>query len=224
MAARTRTDPILILREYRQLAPWNINDLSMLAGAVLEASGVRPASAVASVRPNPRTIRYYVTRELLMPPEGRGAAATYSYRHLLHVLFVKLRQMEGQTLADVARELPTTSGDALERHVAAALGPSLPKPGFLSIRDPAQPRGRSAQALHRWHALGEDREPDLRESDNRFAMTKWHRVPIVRGLELHVHEGHPLAKLSHRSSQIGDIVRRAVNRLLADQTEPFDTR
>lgn len=221
MAGRARTDPLMTLREYRQLAPWNINDLSMLAGAVLEASGVRPASAVASIRPNARTIRYYVARKLLMPPEGRGAAATYSYRHLLHVLFVKLRQMEGSTLADVAKELPATSGDALERQVAAALGPNLPKPGLLSIRDPAHPRGRSAQALHRWHALGDDKESDLQESDQRFAMTKWHRVPIVRGLELHVHEGHPLAKMSHRSAQIGDLVRRAVNRLLADQPEPF---
>src|SRR4030042_1905473 len=34
------SDPLLTLREYAKLAPWNIRDLAALAGAVLDASGV----------------------------------------------------------------------------------------------------------------------------------------------------------------------------------------
>ncbi|NIQ53193.1 MAG: MerR family transcriptional regulator, partial [Gammaproteobacteria bacterium] len=83
---------------YRQLAPWNLRDLATLAGALLDASGVRPINAAASAHPSERTIRFYVTRQLVTPPEGRGTAATYSYRHLLQVLAIKLRQMEGITL------------------------------------------------------------------------------------------------------------------------------
>lgn len=208
-------DPLTRLREYRRLAPWNIHDLVTLAGALLDASGVKPTSAAASVRPNERTIRYYVTRGLVNPPEGRGAAAVYSYKHLLQVLSVKLRQMEGVTLARIARELPDHAGDVLERRVAESLGPALPHPNMIELRHPAKARGRSAQAIHTWHALGS--APAAEDAAAaRFSVTKWHRVPVVRGLELHVHEGHPLAAHTTRSREIADAIRVAVNRMLSE--------
>src|SRR5574341_1293991 len=36
------SDPLLVLREYRQLAPWGLRDLATVAGALLDASGIRP--------------------------------------------------------------------------------------------------------------------------------------------------------------------------------------
>jgi DNA-binding transcriptional MerR regulator len=216
MSNQSFPDQVLVLREYRKLAPWNLHDLVDLAGGLLENSGIRPTSAAASIRPNERTIRYYVTRGLVEPPTGRGAAATYTYRHLLQVLSIKLRQMEGTTLENIARDLSGQTGDTVERHVAASLGSNLPVPSQLSLRDPTAARGRSARALHAWHALGEEQEQDLSESSRTFAVTKWHRVPIVRGLELHVHEGHPLAQHIHRSREIGDAVRRTISRLLTN--------
>jgi DNA-binding transcriptional MerR regulator len=216
MTEASVSDQLQTLREYRQLAPWNLRDLSALAGALLEISGIRPTSAVANVRPKERTIRYYVTRGLVAPPTGRGAAATYTYKHLLQVLAIKLRQMEGQTLDDISRELPKRSVDVLERHVAGALGPNLPAPNTLSLRDPLIARGRSGRAMQTWHALGEQKDKELHESSRRFAVTKWHRVPVARGLELNVHEGHPLAPHIHHSKEIGDAVRRAVSRVLTN--------
>ena len=103
-------DPLYTLRQYRQLAPWNLRDLASLAGAILESSGVRPLNAAASSRPNERTIRFYVTRGLVTSPDGRGTAATYGYRHLLQVLSIKLWQMEGATLASIADGVVTTDG------------------------------------------------------------------------------------------------------------------
>ena len=90
-------DPLSTVREYRGLAPWGLRDLTALAAGILDASGVVPVSAVARSRPTERTIRFYVARHLVNPPDGRGTAATYGYRHLLQVLAVKLRQMEGAT-------------------------------------------------------------------------------------------------------------------------------
>ncbi|MGH7698911.1 MAG: MerR family transcriptional regulator, partial [Gemmatimonadales bacterium] len=98
MTEAVRSDPLHVLREYRNLAPWNLRDLSAVVGAVLEASSVTPINAAARATPSERTIRFYVTRALVSPPEGRGTAATYSYRHFLQVLHIKLRQMEGATL------------------------------------------------------------------------------------------------------------------------------
>ncbi|HEX5819585.1 MAG TPA: MerR family transcriptional regulator, partial [Gemmatimonadales bacterium] len=105
------TDALSILREYRTLAPWGLRDLAAVAGAVLEASNVVPLNAAARARPTERTIRYYVTRNLVSPPEGRGTAAVYSYRHLLQVLAIKLRQMEGATLDTLTAEFAGLTGD-----------------------------------------------------------------------------------------------------------------
>ena len=124
-------DPLTTLREYRSLAPWGLRDLAALAAGILDASGVVPVNAAARARPSERTIRFYVARGLVSPPDGRGTAAVYSYRHLLQVLAIKLRQMEGATLETMTREFADLTGDLIERRVAGVLGPALPRPDRL---------------------------------------------------------------------------------------------
>src|SRR4029077_2791466 len=131
-------DPLTVLREYRTLAPWSLRALAGVAAAVLEASDVVPLNAAARARPTERTIRFYVTRGLVSAPEGRGTAAVYGYRHLLQVLAIKLRQMEGATLDVIVREMAGVTGDAIERRAAAALGTRLPPPTAL---EPERGRG-----------------------------------------------------------------------------------
>jgi DNA-binding transcriptional MerR regulator len=201
------------LREYRRLAPWNLRDLATLAGAILDASGVRPINAAASAHPSERTIRFYVTRNLVTPPEGRGTAATYSYRHLLQVLAIKLRQMEGATLADIEAELAETAGDALERRVAAALGPNLPAPDQLPLTgQDTLPRGRAGQALRALAPQGE--EP----GDTR-GVRAWHRVWVGDGIELHLREDHPLIR-GRMEAQTADVVRLAIGRIVSQLRSP----
>lgn len=213
MPDNAKKDPLLTLRQYRQIAPWNLHDFTAVTGALLEASGVRPTNAAAKAQPSDRTVRYYIARGLMAPPDGRGTAATYSYRHLLQLLVIKLRQMEGAPLSSIAQELKEQTGDVIERRVAAALGPNIAPASGLSLRDPTATRGRAGRAIHTWNALGKIAD-DGSETGKRFATTKWHRIPIVRGLELNVHEGHPAAKHIARSSEIADAVRLAVNRVL----------
>ena len=213
MPNEAHQDPLLTLRQYRQLAPWNLHDLASVAGALLEASGVRPTNAAAKARPSDRTIRYYVAQGLMASPEGRGTSATYSYRHLLQILLIKLRQMEGVPLSQIGTELEEHTGDIVERRVASALGSGVIPPSRLSIANPEAARGRAGRAIHTWARLGESPDQPA-ESGKGFASTKWHRVPVTRGLELHVHEGHPLAKYIGQSQDIADTVRLAVNRLL----------
>ena len=109
-ASGAQPDPLTTLREYRSLAPWGLRDLAALAGGILDASGVIPVNAAARAQPSERTIRFYVGRGLVSPPEGRGTAAVYSYRHLLQVLAIKLRQMEGATLDSMTREFSELTG------------------------------------------------------------------------------------------------------------------
>ncbi len=144
----------------------------------------------------------------MTPPEGRGTAATYSYRHLLQVLAIKLRQMEGATLAAIEEELAETAGDALERRVAAALGPNLPAPGQLPLTgQDAPPRGRAGQALR---ALAPQRE----EPRDARGATAWHRVWVGEGIELHLRDDHPLI-LGRMEAQTADAVRLAIGRIVS---------
>ncbi len=210
MSTSPASDPLLVLREYRLLAPWSLRDLATVAGAVLDASGVRPINAAACAYPNERTIRFYVTRGLVTPPDGRGTAATYSYRHLLQVLAIKLRQMEGATLATITKELAETTGDVLERRVAAALGPGVPAPSRLPLTgNDAAPRGRAGRALR---ALLAHPEPE----PGQLAGGRWFRMAVARGLELHVHEDHPLARRGVAEADVADAIRLVTARLLGE--------
>lgn len=206
-------DPLAALREYRHLAPWSLKDMATLAGAILESSGVRPLNAAASALPSERTIRFYVARGLVTPPSGRGTAATYTYRHILQVLHIKLRQMEGFTLETIVQELNDMTGDVLERRVATALGPGLPAPDQLPLTSKDRPAwGRSGRALRAW--LSENTPDDTDEEGDANKTTTWRRLPVSRGIELHVHDHHPLAQMDDRDRDLADAVRLAVTRIL----------
>ena len=49
-----------------------------------------------------------------------------AYRHFLQLLAIKLRQMEGATLAAITKDMHDQTGDVLERRCAQVLGASLP--------------------------------------------------------------------------------------------------
>lgn len=171
-------DPLTLLRRYRGLAPWSIRDLASLAAAILDASAVVPLSSAARARPTERTVRFYVARGLVNPPEGRGSAAVYAYRHLLQVLAIKLRQMEGWTLEAITKEAHEQTGDAVERRVAASLGAALPDPERLAWL----PRARRRLA-----------EPD-RGGSARSAggdAVTLRRLPVGPGVELLIESDHP---------------------------------
>lgn len=185
------SDPLLTLREYRRFAPWNVRDLTATAGAILAESRVRPVSASAAIAPAERTVRFYVTRGLMSPPEGRGTAATYSYRHLLQVLAIKLRQMEGAPLAIIAREFREATGDVLERRVAAALGERLPPPAALAVAS----AGRAFQTATAAPAADGGGE-------------RWRRLAVAPGVELHLRDTHPLAAAD--AEAVAERVRQAL--------------
>jgi hypothetical protein len=197
------------LRQYAALAPWSLRDLSALAGAILEASSVYPVNAASSARPSERTIRFYVTRKLVSPPEGRGTAATYGYRHLLQVVAIKLQQMEGATLETLVRELAGLPGDVVERRVAAALGSRLPPPEQLPLTVPAgAPRGKVGRALQAWASAAESSAPTSRRGVGQLLR----RISLGPGAELLVDERHPLYD-TVADEQVAEALRRAVDGL-----------
>jgi hypothetical protein len=169
-------DPRTTLRSYREGAPWRLRDLASLASAILEHTGVTPVSSAASARPTERTIRFYVARGLVNRPDGKGTSATYSYRHLLQVLAIKLRQMEGATLERLAIEFGEIPGDVMEHRVASALGPSLPAPNELRSLTAPEPVASAGPRL------GTD---ETRPGDTM------RRIVLAPGVEMLVADAHP---------------------------------
>lgn len=198
-------DPLAVLREYRTLAPWSLRDLAAVSAAVLEASDVVPLNAAARARPTERTIRFYVTRGLVSAPEGRGTAAVYGYRHLLQVLAIKLRQMEGATLDTLSAEFSGMTGDVIERRVAAALGVALPSPERLPLLRPAgQARGKVGRAMQQWlstPAPGNERGSLCR------------RIVVAPGVEVMLDEHHPAFRTAGGDAAVAEAVRQALSRL-----------
>jgi DNA-binding transcriptional MerR regulator len=209
MTTVAHADPLHVLREYRSLAPWNLRDLSVLVGAILDASAITPINAAARAAPSERTIRFYVTRGLVSPPEGRGTAATYSYRHFLQLLAIKLRQMEGATLAAITKDMHDQTGDVLSAAVRKCSASLPTRIGCLS-RAPTACRGRSGRALTAWLA-----RDAVKESTGP---STWRRIPVTRGVELHVDADHPLARLGSDDSGLAETVRQAISKLLPHST------
>ena len=195
-------DPLATLREYRALAPWGLRDLAALAAGMLDASGVVPVNAAARARPSERTILFYVTRGLVSPPDGRGTAAVYSYRHLLQVLAIKLRQMEGATLEAMSREFAGMTGDLIERRVAGALGAALPRPERLALlQGPGTGRGRVGRAVLGWLTPVEGAAP---------AGSLCRRIVVAPGIELLIDEQHPVLRLNGEVVTINAALRQAL--------------
>src|SRR6185369_2170529 len=201
------SDGLATLREYRALAPWGLRDLAALAAGVLDASGVVPVNAAARARPSERTIRFYVARGLVSPPDGRGTAAVYSYRHLLQVLAIKLRQMEGATLETMTREFADLTGDLIERRVATVLGPALPRPDRLALlQAPGTGRGRVGRAVLGWLAPVEG-------VAGTGAVCR--RIAVTPGIEVLIDEEHPVIRLNGDIPAITEAFRQALAGLVA---------
>ncbi|MBA3498689.1 MAG: MerR family transcriptional regulator [Gemmatimonadales bacterium] len=200
-------DPLGTLREYRALAPWGLRDLAALAAGILDASGVVPVNAAARARPSERTIRFYVARGLVSPPDGRGTAAVYSYRHLLQVLAIKLRQMEGATLETMTREFAGLTGDLIERRVASVLGPALPRPERLALLEaPGTGRGRVGRAVLGWLSPVEGASA---------AGMVCRRIVVTPGIEVLIDEQHPVIRLNGDVGLIAESLRQALAGLVS---------
>ena len=65
-----------------------------------------------------RTIRYYVTQQLLKPAQGRGPAAAYFKDHLLRLRMIEELKAERLPLEEIRDRLEKLSTADLEAHFA----------------------------------------------------------------------------------------------------------
>jgi hypothetical protein len=148
---------------------WTLVELAELAAEALATPGTvdpdgsdgsdgpdrGPVRANGRVRdvPNERLIRWYGTVGLVDPPlSRRGRVARYGRRHLLQLVAVKRRQVEGKSLAEIQAELAGATDEALAAVARVpALGPGLAQgasaePDRFWARRPQQPAAEASTA------------------------------------------------------------------------------
>ena len=138
-----------------------------------------------------RTVRFYVQRDLLPPPEGLGRGARYTDEHLARLLQIKGWQEEGVALDEIrARLRPAPT--AAESHP-----PERDTMGMVAEAD----RGHEPSAPRPLAALFTPGQP-------------WFRQPLIAGYELHVAGGKPplsARQLATLASALSEIVHNGGN-------------
>jgi hypothetical protein len=130
----------------------------------------------------------------------------YSYRHLLQVLAIKLRQMEGATLESMVKEFAGLTGDLIERRAASALGPGLPPPAHLPLlRTPGTGRGRVGRAVLAWLSPVEGIST---------GSSACRRILVAPGVEVLIDEQHPALRLNGDTSVIAQAMRQALGAIV----------
>jgi DNA-binding transcriptional MerR regulator len=123
-------------------------------GALANAAGV-----------SRRTVRFYVERGLLAPPEGLGRGARYTDEHLARLLQIKGWQEAGVALEEIHVRVHAEP-EVAERRRKRATAPTVAESGTEYT---------SGQTRARLFVPGQP----------------WFRQPLVAGFELHVAGGRP---------------------------------
>src|SRR5258708_1142835 len=81
MTSAAHQDSLQVLREYRNLAPWNLRDLAGLVGAILDPSALTPINPPAPQRLAGARARARRTARRHLAPHSRGARRRAERRH-----------------------------------------------------------------------------------------------------------------------------------------------
>jgi DNA-binding transcriptional MerR regulator len=141
------------LKNWRKWTTGSVDELAAIGTAFVWSLGLEPLpETTASTLINRRTIRYYISNDLMDAPDGERRLATYEYRHLLQLLYIKARQHAGDRLTQIREDLTDSTGRRLEQLVLTALPEWAPPPVPDDPREFARPANLVA-VLHRWEYL-----------------------------------------------------------------------
>jgi DNA-binding transcriptional MerR regulator len=141
------------IREWKHWSTGSVDELAAVSTAFVWALGLEPLpEATASDQVNRRTIRYYISAGVLERPDGDRRLATYSYRHLLQLLYIKARQHAGDRLKEIAQDIEGRPVSALETLLDQALPETVPGPVPVDPGEFARP-ARLDAVLGRWEYL-----------------------------------------------------------------------
>ncbi len=149
-----------------------------------------------------RTIRYYISEDLLPGPRARGKAATYDEEHLLRLRLIRLLSQQRMPLAEMrARltelslsEVRTLLAEEEQRVEALQRAAQQPPPKeyiAMLLRNAQSARQPSVDSPYATGRQLRERLPELSSPVER-----WLRWQLAPGIELHIRSD---AEEQHRS-------------------------
>ncbi|MCT0249055.1 MerR family transcriptional regulator [Synechococcus sp. CS-205] len=177
-----------------------------------------------------RTVRLYATQGLIDRPGRDGRSAVYGHRHLLQLLLIRSLAQRGLSLSAIAplcvlpdaeleQQLASLDGPGPEGPIAGATSPS--GRSTASKANPALDYIRGLSAAKSSRSPSDDSQallpllgtplsaaspPSLsrsssRSSGSREAASRWHRLTLAPGVELHISEAVAIPPAGIRRQQ-----------------------
>lgn len=141
------------IAQWKNWSSGSVDELAAIGTAFVWSLGLEPLpETTASTQINRRTIRYYISNGVMDPPDGERRLATYQFRHLLQLLYIKARQHAGDRLSDIRQDLNDCRGESLKSLVLTSLPESVPPPVPVEPGEFARPADLNA-VLGRWAYL-----------------------------------------------------------------------
>jgi DNA-binding transcriptional MerR regulator len=165
-----------------------VAEFSAQVAIILEKSNTYQEKGTVTELPDERTIRFYITENLIPPStEKKGTASVFGYEHLLALLAIKKLQAQNLPIKKIREILVGKTISELEK----LLGIDAPK---TSAKNEAQQYLETL--LYKQGSETNEPQPPLfaraspsnssdQESNPRTAQS-WKRFEIARGLELHI--------------------------------------
>ncbi len=190
------------IRAWRHWSTGSVDELAAVGTAFVWTLGLEPLpESTASDQINRRTIRYYISAGVLDRPEGERRLATYYYRHLLQLLYIKARQHAGDRLKEISADLDGLTLTGIEKLLQQAIPETVPGPVPVDPAEFARPANLEA-VLARWKYLSgrEGRYGSTEAADSPPAAdyqadgeTQFRaEIDLGDGIRLSLPAGHPL--------------------------------
>lgn len=170
----------------------------------LESSNAKVRDQVTA-----RLVRHYTTQNMLDEPYKSGREARYTYRHLLQTLVVRRLLADGYA-SHVIGDLATSKrNDELEALLQGGvqLQVTVANPALAYLH---QIQEREAMATG---PLPRDRVSQRQVSPAAPRASRWRRLEVIPGLELHVREDFPYPSSAREQQNLLQSVRRALQAL-----------
>lgn len=131
----------------------------------------------------PRLIRHYTTIEMLDEPLKEGRYAVYTYRHLLQILVVRRLLSEGFGASAIAQLARKQTNSELENLLTGGVQLSVTpaNPALAYLQDLQQQRSSTPSSPI-------IASPAPLPAPSQTQATRWIRIEILPGLELHVQD------------------------------------
>jgi DNA-binding transcriptional MerR regulator len=193
-----------------------VAELSAQVAAILENSNTYQEKGTVTELPDERTIRYYITENLIPPSkEKQGTASVFGYEHLLALLAIKKLQAQnlpikkireilvGKTISELERLLGINSQESPSKNEAQQYLETLL---FSKPREtneiPQQPLFSRANP-----SISPDKEPKPR------TVQSWKRFEIQEGLELHIEKNFKVPSDSRELRTLIEVIEEIIQSL-----------